>query len=80
MVKNEDFKIIKGEDKLKLYQFNTKVAKHYFCSLCGIFTHNNPRINPLMTAFNVGCLDDVDTFKFKEIKIADGQNHPLDKK
>ena len=69
IVKNEDFKIIKGEDKLKLYQFNTKVAKHYFCSLCGIFTHNNPRINPLMTAFNVGCLDDVDTFKFKEIKI-----------
>ena len=32
MVKNEDFKITKGEDKLKLYQFHTKVAKHYFCS------------------------------------------------
>ena len=32
MVKNEDFKIIKGEDKLKLYQFHSKVAKHYFCS------------------------------------------------
>ena len=30
MVKNEDFKIVKGEDKLKLYQFHTKVAKHYF--------------------------------------------------
>jgi len=25
MVKNEDFKIIKGEDKLKLYQFHSKV-------------------------------------------------------
>ena len=23
MVKNEDFKIVKGEDKLKLYQFHT---------------------------------------------------------
>ena len=32
MVKNEDFKIVKGEDKLKLYQFHSKVAKHYFCS------------------------------------------------
>ena len=30
MVKNEDFKITKGIDKLKLYQFHTKVAKHYF--------------------------------------------------
>ena len=28
MVKNEDFKIVKGEDKLKLYQFHSKVAKH----------------------------------------------------
>ena len=26
MVKNEDFKITKGEDKLKLYQYHTKVA------------------------------------------------------
>ena len=31
MVRNEDFKIIKGADKLKLYQFHTNVAKHYFC-------------------------------------------------
>ena len=41
MVKNEEFKITKGEDKLKLYQFHTKVAKHYFCSECGIYTHHN---------------------------------------
>ena len=31
MVKNEDFKIIKGKISLKIYQFHTKVAKHYFC-------------------------------------------------
>ena len=80
MVKNEDFKIIKGKDKLKLYQFNTKVAKHYFCSICGVYTHNNPRSNPKMTAFNVGCIDEVDTFSLEKILIADGQNHPLDKK
>ena len=66
MVKNEDFKIIKGhEDKLKIYQFHTKVAKHYFCSNCGIYTHHNPRSNPAMTGFNVGCLDDIDTFQLK---------------
>ena len=80
MVKNENFKIIKGKDKLKIYQFNTKVAKHYFCSICGIYTHNNPRSNPKMTAFNIGCIDEVDTFSLKKIHIADGQNHPLDKK
>ena len=80
MVKNEDFKIIKGEDKLKLYQFHTKVANHYFCSICGIYTHHNPRSNPAMIGFNLGCLEDVDTFKLKDIFINDGANHPLDKK
>ena len=80
MVKNEDFKISKGEDILKVYQFHTKVAKHYFCSICGIYTHHNPRSNPTMTGFNLGCLDEVDTFQLKSIIINDGQNHPLDKK
>ena len=80
MVKNEDFKIVKGEDKLKLYQFHTKVAKHYFCSVCGIYTHHNPRSNPAMTGFNLGCIDEVNTFELKNIAVNDGQNHPLDKK
>ena len=80
MVKNENFKITKGQDKLKLYQFHTKVAKHYFCSNCGIYTHHNPRSNPSMTGFNVGCLDDVDSFELKKVNVNDGKNHPLDKK
>ena len=80
MVKNEDFKIKNGESKLTLYQFHSKVANHYFCSICGIYTHHNPRSNPTMTGFNLGCLDDVDTFKLKDILINDGNNHPLDKK
>ena len=80
MVKNQDFKIIKGEKKLMLYQFNTKVAKHYFCSNCGIYTHHNPRSNPSMTGFNLGCIDDIDTFNLNNISVIDGNNHPLDKK
>ena len=80
MVKNDDFKIIKGEDKLSLYKFHTKVANHYFCSMCGIYTHHNPRINPAMTGFNLGCIENIDTFKFNDVLIIDGQNHPLDKK
>ena len=80
MVKNENYKIIKGEDKLSLYQFHTNVAKHYFCSICGIYTHHNPRSNPAMTGFNVGCIDDIDIFELKDVAINDGYNHPLDKK
>ena len=80
MVKNEDFQIIKGEDKLKIYKFHSKIAKHFFCSNCGIYTHHNPRSNPAMTGFNVGCIDDFDVFKLENITVIDGQNHPLDKK
>ena len=80
MVKNENFKITKGSDYLKLYQFHTKVAKHYFCSNCGVYTHHNPRSNPSMTGFNLGCLDEIDIFKLEDVPINDGQNHPLDKK
>ncbi len=80
MVKNDDFKIIKGLDKLKLYQFHSKIAKHYFCSICGIYTHHHPRSNPAMTGFNLGCLDDINTFKLENVSINDGMNHPLDKK
>ena len=80
MVKNEDFTILKGKEKLSLYQFHSKVAKHYFCSICGIYTHHNPRANPAMTGFNVGCIEDVNTFEIENISVLNGQNHPLDKK
>ena len=30
--------ITEGEEALRLYQFHTKTAKHYFCSNCGIYT------------------------------------------
>ena len=80
IVKNEDFKITKGKDNLKTYQFHSKVAKHFFCSVCGVYTHHNPRSNTSMTGFNLGCIDDIDVFKFEKVQVLDGQNHPLDKK
>ena len=52
MVKNENFKIVKGKDKLKLYKFHTGVANHYFCKDCGVMMLNaffmkaNTEINP----------------------------------
>ena len=80
MVKNDDFKIIKGEDKLSLYQFHTKVATHYFCSMCGICTHHHPRINPAMTGFNFRCIEDIDTIKFQDILINNRQTQHCAKK
>ncbi|MEN8833546.1 GFA family protein [Pacificibacter sp.] len=70
---------LQGEDALTLYQFNTKTAKHYFCSKCGIYTHHQRRSNPNEFGVNVACLEGVSPFDFAEIKVFDGvNNHPAD--
>lgn len=73
-------KIIRGEDKLRLYQFNTCNAKHYFCSVCGIYTHHQRRSNPEQYGYNVGCLEGVNPFDLGDIPTNDGVNHPADRK
>jgi hypothetical protein len=65
-------KVIKGEDLLTLYQWNTKTAKHYFCKVCGIYTHHQRRSNPTQYGFNVACIDGVDPYALGEIGIVNG--------
>ena len=72
-------KVVQGADKLTLYQFNTKTAKHYFCSVCGIYTHHQRRSNPEQYAYNVACLEGVNPFDLGEVETMDGVNHPSDR-
>jgi hypothetical protein len=71
--------VTKGADELVLYQFNTRVAEHYFCRTCGIYTHHRRRSNPNEYGFNVGCLLGVDPFDLGEVPVVDGINHPSDR-
>lgn len=72
-------RVVQGEDVLKLYQFNTKVAHHYFCSNCGIYTHHQRRANPQEYGYNVGCLEGVNPFDLGPVETGDGVNHPSDR-
>ncbi|AUD58390.1 aldehyde-activating protein [Shewanella sp. Pdp11] len=72
-------KILKGEDVLKCYEFNTKTAKHYFCSNCGIYTHHQRRSNPHEYGYNIGCLEGVNPYELGEVPTNDGVNHPADR-
>ena len=49
-----------GEEALSLYQWNTRRAKHYFCSRCGIYTFHRKRSAPDHYGVNVFCLDNFD--------------------
>lgn len=66
------FKLLSGADKLTDYRFNTGVAKHSFCSICGIKAFYTPRSNPDGIDVNVNCLDT----KANSVNIIefDGQN------
>jgi hypothetical protein len=76
----EDMIITAGADKLNLYQFNTKEAKHYFCSICGIYTHHQRRSNPREFGVNVACLEGLSPFDLKEVKVLNGKDHLSDVK
>ena len=71
-VPKDQLEVLRGEDKLTLYQWNTKIAEHYFCSVCGIYTHHQRRTDPSICGFNLGCLEDVDQSALGEIEFVDG--------
>ena len=66
------FKLLKGEEALTTYTFNSGVAKHTFCKRCGVKPFYTPRSNPDGIDINVRCLDQ----KPESIQIVpfDGQN------
>jgi len=68
----------RGEDRLSSYRFNTGTAQHFFCSVCGIYTHHQRRSNRSQYGVNVACLEGVSPFDFPEVPVMDGINHPND--
>jgi len=50
------FNLLSAKDKLQTYTFNTGVAKHFFCKVCGIKPFYIPRSNPDGMDINVNCL------------------------
>ena len=72
IVPRSAFRLIRGEDALALYTFNTGVAKHYFCRTCGIKSFYIPRSNPDGVDVNVRCLDPAP--KSISVEAFDGQH------
>lgn len=51
------FRLLSGESAITTYTFNTGIAKHTFCKVCGVKPFYTPRSNPDGIDINVNCLD-----------------------
>lgn len=73
IVPESRFAITAGEGAITTYTFNTGVAKHTFCSVCGVKAFYRPRSNPDGWSVNARCLDYPKALDI-EIEAFDGKN------
>jgi len=57
IVARESFALLQGAESLTTYTFNTRTARHLFCSVCGVKSFYVPRSHPDGYSVNVNCLD-----------------------
>jgi hypothetical protein len=50
-----------------------KIARHYFCKKCGIYTFHKKRAQPDYFGINIFCLDDFDT-SLVQVRATKGEN------
>jgi hypothetical protein len=74
IVPPQDFTLLRGEEHLATYQFNTNTAKHTFCRQCGMHPFYVPRSDPDKISVNARCLDGVDPALLRPSRFFDGRN------
>jgi hypothetical protein len=57
IVERDAFRLLSGAEVLTTYTFNTGVARHTFCSVCGIKSFYTPRSHPHAVSVSARCLD-----------------------
>ncbi len=71
IVPRHEFRLRSGGDAITTYTFNTGVAQHYFCSVCGVKSYYVPRSHPEGISVNANCLEP-DTIRSLIISPFDG--------
>ena len=57
IVEADNFKLLSGEESLTDYRFHTGVARHLFCTHCGIKSFYIPRSHPQGFSVNLNCIE-----------------------
>lgn len=67
------FRLLRGQESLVKYAFNTGAAQHLFCRSCGVKSFYVPRSFPQGYSINLNCLDRA-RLEQVEIEEFDGEN------
>ena len=59
-VHERSFALLAGAEALSEYRFHTQTARHYFCSICGIYPFHRKRVTPDFYGINIFCLEGFD--------------------
>ena len=73
IVPRDRFALLQGQESLTTYRFNTGVAQHLFCKVCGIHPFYIPRSHPDCIDVNIRCLDGEVLSRFR-VAAFDGRN------
>lgn len=73
IVGRQAFRLLRGQEDITTYTFNTGVAQHYFCRHCGVKSYYIPRSHPDGVSVNVNCLRP-DTIASLTTKPFDGRH------
>ena len=67
-----DLRVTADQDLLSVYSWNTGEAQHYFCRVCGIYTHHVMRGCSDRVGVNMGCIEGVDVHAIGEVVVGGG--------
>ena len=73
IVPKERFRLLSGSGALTTYEFNTRTARHLFCSVCGVKSFYVPRSHPDGYSVNARCLDEGSIEEMRIVR-SDGKN------
>ena len=74
-IPKEDFQLLKGNQFLSTYKWNKNIAEHFFCSICGVYTHHKRRRDPSQFSINISCIQDLELPEAKDIELIKGSEH-----
>jgi hypothetical protein len=67
------FSLTQGQDLVSTYTWNTHEAQHYFCRVCGIYTHHVMRGETTTVGLNMACIEGVDVYALENVSVGNGK-------